>query len=218
MRIVLKTRIKSIDFVIILYYNLVMENLNNILSTNLIKLRKSKNLTQAELASLLQYSDKTISKWENGEIIPSVENLIKLANIYSVSLDEITKPIEDTRLQPSQDLSTIKRNKILISLLAIAAVWIIATIVFVYTEIIWQAVYWKVFIWAVPASCIVALSFIKVWGNRKLGIIISSLLVWTLITAFFLEFLEYNLFAIYFIGVPVQLSIVLWSSIKKTNK
>lgn len=193
-----------------------MENLNNVLSSNLIKLRKFNNLTQSELASKLQYSDKTISKWETGEIIPSLENLMRLCEIYNVTLDEITKPMNDSLADTKKRNAEEKRNKIIISLLAIVAVWVIATVIFVYTDIIWNIAYWKIFIWAVPASCIVALSFIKVWGNRTLGIALSSLLVWSLITSFFLQFLEYNLFAIYFIGIPVQLSILLWASIKKT--
>lgn len=193
-----------------------MENLNNILSNNLIKLRKTHNLTQAELAIKLQYSDKTISKWETGEIIPSVENLIKICKLYNVSLDEITHPMQNLEKQlnpPKDDL----RNKIIIALLSIVAVWAIATVLFVYSGIILKVHYWKVFIWAVPVSCIVALSFNRFWGNRAIGITTTSLLIWSLITSFYLEFLEYNLFAIYFIGIPVQISALLWSGLKKSK-
>ncbi|MEG1499724.1 MAG: helix-turn-helix transcriptional regulator, partial [Clostridia bacterium] len=41
-----------------------MNNIKEIVSTNLIKLRKNANLTQAELAEKLNYSDKAVSKWE----------------------------------------------------------------------------------------------------------------------------------------------------------
>ena len=49
------------------------ENKNNdireIISKNIIKYRKSLGLTQLELAEKLNYSDKTLSKWERGESI-----------------------------------------------------------------------------------------------------------------------------------------------------
>lgn len=194
-----------------------MENLNEILSNNLTKLRKYNNITQAELAKKLDYSDKTISKWETGEIIPSIENLIKLSKLYNVTLDEITSPLSDDYFTP-QTKNFENRNKIIITLLAILAVWIVATVIFVYTNIIFNLNSWLVFIWAVPVSCIVALVFNSLWGKRLFTFIIISILIWSTITAIFLQLLEYNLFATYFIGIPIQLSVVLWSGLKRKPK
>ncbi len=54
------------------------------------KLRKSKNLTQQQLGELINYSDKNISKWENGYSFPTdPEALTKLSNIFEVSIEEI---------------------------------------------------------------------------------------------------------------------------------
>ena len=61
--------------------------LNEIISHNLIELRKQNKLTQMELAEKLNFSNKSISKWESGEAIPSVEVLQKLANLFGVTLD-----------------------------------------------------------------------------------------------------------------------------------
>lgn len=44
-------------------------------STNLRILRMEKNLTQKELADLLKYSEKTVSKWECGACIPDIDVL-----------------------------------------------------------------------------------------------------------------------------------------------
>ena len=112
-----------------------MENLNEILASNLTMLRKHNNLTQIEIAAQLQYSDKTISKWETGEIIPSLENLIRLCDIYNVTLDEITHPIPQEKLVGKKHKSFEKQNKIIITLLAILTVWITATAIFVYGHI-----------------------------------------------------------------------------------
>lgn len=56
----------------------------------LISLRKSKNLTQQELAKQINYSDKVISKWENGYSFPDMQALISLANFYQISIDDLT--------------------------------------------------------------------------------------------------------------------------------
>lgn len=56
----------------------------------LSELRKKKGLTQQDLAELIHYSDKNISKWERGKSFPANPNVInKLANIFDVSLEEI---------------------------------------------------------------------------------------------------------------------------------
>ena len=51
------------------------------------QLRKSKGWTQAQLAAKLNLSDKTVSKWEMGLGLPSIEFFPKLAEIFSVTCD-----------------------------------------------------------------------------------------------------------------------------------
>ena len=59
------------------------------MQNNLIKLRKEKGLSQEELADKLSVSRQAISKWERGESLPDTDNLIRLAKLYGVSIDEI---------------------------------------------------------------------------------------------------------------------------------
>ena len=59
------------------------------LANRLAELRKQKGLSQEELADKLQVSRQAISKWERGEASPDTDNLIELAKIYDVSLDEL---------------------------------------------------------------------------------------------------------------------------------
>ena len=58
---------------------------------NLIRLRKSNKISQEKLAELVGVSRQAVSKWENGLSNPDTENLIRLSEIFNVSLDEITK-------------------------------------------------------------------------------------------------------------------------------
>ena len=60
--------------------------LNNIV---LKELRKEKKLTQTELASKLNISQKSYSNWESGKAEPTLDNIIKLANILDTTTDEL---------------------------------------------------------------------------------------------------------------------------------
>lgn len=55
------------------------------------ELRKSKGLTQQELAERLNLSNKTISKWETGAGSPDISNLLILAEALNVSVDELLR-------------------------------------------------------------------------------------------------------------------------------
>ncbi|MGN0383970.1 MAG: helix-turn-helix domain-containing protein [Eubacterium sp.] len=53
----------------------------------LCSLREEKGLSQKQLAVILDVSDKTISKWENGQSIPRMETFEKIAKLFNISLD-----------------------------------------------------------------------------------------------------------------------------------
>lgn len=55
----------------------------------LMKLRKQKGYSQEELADKLGISRQAVSKWERAEASPDTDNLIELAKLYGVSLDEL---------------------------------------------------------------------------------------------------------------------------------
>lgn len=55
----------------------------------LVSLRKEKNITQQQLADILQVSVKAVSKWECGEGYPSIQSLKDLSDFYGVTVDEI---------------------------------------------------------------------------------------------------------------------------------
>lgn len=59
------------------------------IADRLIKLRKKNNLSQEELADKLGISRQAVSKWERAEASPDTDNLICLAKLYNISLDEL---------------------------------------------------------------------------------------------------------------------------------
>ena len=58
-------------------------------ANRLLEFRKKSGLSQEELADKLGLSRQSISKWERAEAAPDTDNLIELAKIYNVSLDEL---------------------------------------------------------------------------------------------------------------------------------
>ncbi len=61
------------------------------LGEKIYELRTQNNLSQGDLANELNVSRQSISKWENGNSTPDLEKIVKLAEIFKVSLDELIK-------------------------------------------------------------------------------------------------------------------------------
>ena len=59
------------------------------ISTKLKELRIKEGLSQEKLAEQLMVSRQAVSKWENGEALPDMENMVALAKLYNISLDEL---------------------------------------------------------------------------------------------------------------------------------
>ena len=80
-------------------YHICMEEkeIKHNFSQNLIRLRKQFGLTQLQLAQKLNYSDKTISKWECGETLPDIVVFSTIAEFFKISVSKlIEKPKEDS--------------------------------------------------------------------------------------------------------------------------
>lgn len=56
---------------------------------NLRLLRKARKMSQSDLAEILNYSFRTISKWETGETLPYYENIIKISKIFNISIQDL---------------------------------------------------------------------------------------------------------------------------------
>jgi transcriptional regulator with XRE-family HTH domain len=61
------------------------------LGEQLQRLREEKNLSREELAQTMNVSRQAVYKWENDKGYPDIENLIKLSDLYNVTLDELIK-------------------------------------------------------------------------------------------------------------------------------
>jgi len=66
------------------------------LGENIYRLRGEKNMSQGDLADALEVSRQSVSKWENNSATPELDKLIKMSQLFDVSLDELV-----TRKQPA---------------------------------------------------------------------------------------------------------------------
>ena len=170
-----------------------MNNLKIIIGDNLAELRKNKKMTQMELAEMFSYSDKAISKWEKGDTLPDIETLSNLCDFYGVTLDYLTH-VGAARDSYIKNIKDDNHNLIATTCLLVSFVWILATIIYVYVLISpWtnNANYWLVFIWTIPASCLVITGVNRTHSrNKKIYFWTHTIFIWSLIIGSFLQFLE----------------------------
>lgn len=198
-----------------------MENtqeINQKIAKNLAYYRKAAGFTQVELAEKINYSDKSVSKWEQGNGIPDVYILVRLAALYGISLNELVGEETPARQEKREKTAGLK---LLIILLSSGIVWLVATCVFVALQLLkpmgWA--WWLIFLYAVMVNAIVLVVYASVWKYRLLNFVGVSTLIWTGLTCLYLtiRFLPDNigmdlgpLWCIYLIGIPLQVLEVLW--------
>ena len=61
------------------------------LGEKIYQYRSAKNLSQGDLADMLEVSRQSVSKWENGAATPDLDKIIKLSEIFGVTIDELVK-------------------------------------------------------------------------------------------------------------------------------
>lgn len=184
-----------------------MKPLNEIVAQNLVELRKKSGLTQQQLAENFSYSDKTVSKWELGYAIPSVEVLKSLADYYGVNVDYFLVEHQISAEVEKKNKGKVDNHGLIVGLMD-AVILLIVTMVFVWSILnVGTEPYWQVFVWGASGCLLLTTVFIRRWWkNDKVSLLIcGSLFIWVLITAFYLQFLTQNVWYIYFIGIPMQL-------------
>lgn len=202
------------------WYDNTMENnieINRRIAKNLIHYRKAAGLTQAGLAEKINYSDKSISKWESGNGVPDIYTLIQLAELFGVSVDALIG--DNTPVNPKK--KTIGLHW-LIMLLSGGIIWLVATCFFVLMQLIARGgPWWLAFVYAVPINAIVLLVYASIWHYRTLNFISVSTIIWMSITCLFLTVKIIaaanglqdevdRLWLLFLLGIPLQVLEILW--------
>lgn len=192
---------------------MTQEDIKTNFSQNLIKLRHMHNLTQLQLAEKLNYSDKSISKWEVGSVLPDIETLTNIAEFFGVTVNTLIYP------QKKKISLAFLKNHLFTTLIAFFAVWLVATIVYYVMDFAWDLErLWLVFIVAIPISFVVLIVFVSMWFKKIWLILSISGLLWSILLNIYLIVNNYHLWFIFIVGVVGQIVVLLSSQLKKLKK
>lgn len=197
-----------------------MEDLKQIVAANITGLRNSLGMTQAELGEKLNYSDKSISKWERGEAIPDVRVLKEMAQIFGVTVDYIITDHTGEEPPSPDPVEMLKRNYStdMITLLTICGIFGVALLVFVLLWIILGKMYWMTFVVAVPPAIMCWLILNSIWRRGRHNFLIIALFVASVVGMVYLIFLSYNLWQLFLLLIPAELIVFLSFQIKIRRK
>lgn len=194
--------------------------IRTVLAEKLTAYRKRAGMTQAELAEKLNYSDKSISKWERGDGMPDLLVLCRLADFYDVPLDAFLREGPLARSQAEQ-----KSRHIIITLISIGLVFFVAAIGFFVCYLLKVPVRWLAFVYAVPVSMILLVVFSHKWSNLLWQALSVSGLVWTLCAAVYISFVAIGgiqkVAMLFMVAAVFQVLIILWyvlMLVRKRNK
>lgn len=196
------------------------------LAQNLVKFRKAAGLTQLELAEIIKYSNKTISKWERGESYPDIFTLKKIADVYGVTVNEILTGIvpESPQYYLVDEKNPAYRFNRAMLIMACALLFCVSFVAFFLLtflvgagrtpdgNVIFSAIssggygYWTFFVYNVPLDALAVFIFILV-VHKKASQICLSLMLWGLLCSIHLSVMQYEqmIALIYLCGVPFQI-------------
>ena len=102
--------------------------------------------------------------------------------------------------------------------LSVLSVITIAVVVYVALMIVKRYKFWQVYVWAVPPSAVIIQKYNKAHANYKwLNAVALSVLIWGLITAIYLTILDYNVWPLFFLGIPLEAMIIISTIFRKTR-
>ena len=190
---------------------------NNI-ARNLTAYRKRCDMTQAQLAEKIAYSDKAVSKWERGEGVPDTLVMLQLCEIFDITLNDL---VADKIKKKSP---YFLRNRFIITILSCLIVWLVAVLSFVIVGMVTPEVEvaWLSYIYAIPVSFVVLVVFSSVWGKKWMRFLSITGLIWSLLLAVYLSITIFDETAksawmIFLIGIPVEVSFLFFFLLKRRS-
>ncbi len=197
-----------------------IDELKFITASNIINLRTQAGLTQAELGAMLNYSDKTISKWERAEAIPDAFVLKRMGEIFGVTVDNLLTSHDEWKPIPTEEPETERvsysTNKIIA--ISILGVWTLALTAFV---ALWLAdiILWQLFVIALPISILVYLVLICVFHRKRyLQVVIAVFVLSLFVAAFLLSYPKYTPWQLFLLLIPAEVLVYLSCNLRVKPK
>ena len=192
-----------------------MDDLKYTTASNIINLRQKAGMTQSELAGLINYSDKSVSKWERAEAVPDAYVLKKMSEIFGVTVDYLLSPHDGWDQDPRQK-KPLYSNQVII-LLSVTGVWMLALILFITLWLLGNLV-WIIFIYAILFSMLVLLVLNSVLEQGRHNYLIIGALVLSIVASLYFSFLYFgkqNYWQLYLLLAPAWIVVYLASRLRK---
>ena len=190
--------------------------LKQIVAENLTALRKSKGLTQLELAEKFNYSDKAVSKWEKGDTTPDIETLQALADFYGVTIDYFTH--EGSKKEKEIYVTEKpKMNRPLVCFYYSLIAPIVAILVYVLVLFFGHQNMWPIWTWMLAADSILLFVLSCVFFSRQVKSIFGSLMTWLIVSAIYLQLgyslplpQGYLLWEVFLLPIPITVAFLIY--------
>lgn len=192
-----------------------MDDLKYTTASNIINLRQKAGMTQSELAGLINYSDKSVSKWERAEAVPDAYVLKKMSEIFGVTVDYLLNPHDGWDQDPRKKKPAYSNQ--IIMLLSVTGVWMLALILFISLWMLGNLV-WIIFIYAILFSMLVLLVLNSVLEQGRHNYLIIGALVLSIVASLYFSFLYFgkqNYWQLYLLLAPAWLVVFLTSRLRK---
>lgn len=197
------------------------EKLKLQIGNNIAACRKREDMTQAELAQKLNYTDKAVSKWERGESVPDVLTLVQLSELFGIRVDALLgsadEALPEKKVQPARP----RANKGVIQKLCTLLVWFVALTVYVVLSSVGVPKTWVVFVYAVPVNAIVLLSLRSAFRMFSWNHGLVSAIVWGSLLSIYMTLLVFaraNVWKLFLLGILGQAAVTLWFRMFRTPK
>lgn len=198
-----------------------MSDIKEVIAANLIRLRQQAGLTQLQLAEMLNYSDKAVSKWERGESVPDIRILVQLADIYHITVDDIVREPHGAVVKPKLNL---KKKHVLISLLSAGLVWLVAAGIFMILRYVSSCrdLAHLTFVVAPLVSFVVLTVFSVLWAKRIFVALSCSGIVWSvalIVHVFIVVFgKDIEVWPFYIVAAAVEILLIGWFVLRRLYK
>ena len=196
-----------------------MDELKLAFASNLIQLRTAAGMTQLELGEKLNYSDKSVSKWERAESVPDIFVLRQLAQLFGVTVDYLIESHDEWTPPDDDDKDYQRKISLYSGITALTLIAILAVVKVVFT-IFWilGSVQWYIFIYTLPVVLITWLVLNSVWNKGKGNCYIVLGLVMSIAAVIYVALAKYNPWQIFLAVIPVELLVFLCFRVDKLRK
>lgn len=181
------------------------------LADRLVALRKENGYSQEVLAEKLGLSRQSISKWERAEASPDTDNLIALAQVYNMTLDELlgngeSAPKKETKVKEKTPMTNAQiKGKKLMKIMPIISIAIVVVYVLVgFAAKIWHPT-WMMFL-LIPLLLTVAISLLAGKTKRITALMLTSSVSLLAVIVYLFAGLVFQMWAvawIVFLAIPV---------------